>query len=205
MTNSKGIPTSTVFGFTLALEEVLRKEDPTHIAVVFDPPGPNFRHHMFPEYKANRDATPEDIITAVPYIKKLLEGFNIPSIEVPGYEADDVIGTIAKQAEKDGFTVYMMTPDKDFAQLVSEQVLMYKPGRGGGAPEVLGPAEVREKFLVERSEQVIDILALMGDAADNIPGARGIGEKTAKKLIGQFDTVKGVYDPAESCGCDPCR
>ncbi|MCK4990971.1 MAG: DNA polymerase I, partial [Bacteroidales bacterium] len=113
MTNSKGIPTSTVFGFTLALEEVLRKEDPTHIAVVFDPPGPTFRHHMFPEYKANRDATPEDIKTAVPYIKKLLEGFNIPAIEAPGYEADDVIGTIAKQAEKDGFTVYMMTPDKD--------------------------------------------------------------------------------------------
>ena len=194
MTNSKGVPTSTVFGFTLALEEVLRKEDPTHIAVVFDPPGPNFRHHMFPEYKANRDATPEDIKTAVPYIKNLLEGFNIPAIEVPGYEADDVIGTMAKEAEKEGFTVYMMTPDKDFAQLVSEQVMMYKPGRGGSAPEVLGPAEVRDKFLVERSEQVIDILALMGDAADNIPGARGIGEKTAKKLIGEFDTVEGVYD-----------
>jgi len=194
MTNSKGVPTSTVFGFTLALEEVLRKEDPTHIAVVFDPPGPNFRHQMFPEYKANRDATPEDIKTAVPYIKNLLEGFNIPVIEVPGYEADDVIGTMAKEAEKEGFTVYMMTPDKDFAQLVSEQVMMYKPGRGGGAPEVLGPAEVRDKFLVERSEQVIDILALMGDAADNIPGARGIGEKTAKKLIGEFDTVEGVYD-----------
>ncbi|HDN58689.1 MAG: DNA polymerase I [Bacteroidetes bacterium] len=194
MTNSKGIPTSTVFGFTLALEEVLRKENPTHIAVVFDPPGPNFRHHMFPEYKANRDATPEDIKTAVPYIKNLLGGFNIPVIEVPGYEADDTIGTMAKQAEKEGFTVYMMTPDKDFAQLVSERVMMYKPGRGGGAPEVLGPAEVREKFLVERSEQVIDILALMGDAADNIPGARGIGEKTAKKLIGEFKTVEGVYD-----------
>jgi len=162
--------------------------------VVFDPPGPTFRHHMFPEYKANRDATPEDIKTAVPYIKKLLEGFNIPVIEAPGFEADDVIGTMAKHAEKEGFTVYMMTPDKDFAQLVSEQVMMYKPGRGGGAPEVLGPAEVREKFLVERSEQVIDILALMGDAADNIPGARGIGEKTAKKLIGLFETVEGIYD-----------
>jgi len=194
MTNSKGVPTSTVFGFTLALEEVLRKENPSHIAVVFDPPGPTFRHHMFPEYKANRDATPEDIKTAVPYIKKLLEGFNIPVIEVPGYEADDVIGTIAKHAEKEDFTVYMMTPDKDFAQLVSERVMMFKPGRGGGAPEVLGPAEVREKFLVERSEQVIDILALMGDAADNIPGAKGIGEKTAKKLIGQFETVEGIYD-----------
>jgi len=193
MKNSKGIPTSTVFGFTLALEEVLRKETPTHIAVVFDPPGPTFRHNMFPEYKANRDATPEDIKTAVPYIKNLLGAFNIPVIEVPGYEADDVIGTMAKEAEKEGFTVYMMTPDKDFAQLVSEQVLMYKPGRGGAAPEVLGPAEVREKFLVERSEQVIDILALMGDAADNIPGARGIGEKTAKKLVGQYETVEGVY------------
>jgi len=194
MTNSKGVPTSTVFGFTLALEEVLRKENPSHIAVVFDPPGPTFRHNMFPEYKANRDATPEDIKTAVPYIKNLLGGFNIPVIEVPGYEADDVIGTMAKEAEKEGFTVYMMTPDKDFAQLVSEKVMMYKPGRGGGAPEVLGPAEVREKFLVERSEQVIDILALMGDAADNIPGARGIGEKTAKKLVGEFKTVEGVYE-----------
>ncbi len=193
MKNSKGMPTSTEFGFTLALEEVLRKEAPTHIAVVFDPPGPTFRHNMFPEYKANRDATPEDIKTAVPYIKNLLGAFNIPVIEVPGYEADDVIGTMAKEAEKEGFTVYMMTPDKDFAQLVSEQVLMYKPGRGGAAPEVLGPAEVREKFLVKRSEQVIDILALMGDAADNIPGARGIGEKTAKKLIGQYETVEGVY------------
>jgi DNA polymerase-1 len=194
MTNSKGIPTSTVFGFTLALEEILRKEDPTHVAVVFDPPGPTFRHDMFPEYKANRDATPEDIKTAVPYIKRLVEGFNIPVIEELGFEADDVIGTMAKLAEKEGYIVYMMTPDKDFAQLVSERIFMYKPGRGGGAAEVLGPAEVREKFLVERSEQVIDILALMGDAADNIPGAKGIGEKTAKKLIGEFGTVEGVYD-----------
>jgi DNA polymerase-1 len=194
MTNSKGVPTSTVFGFTLALEEVLRKEDPSHIAVVFDPPGPTFRHEMFPEYKANRDATPEDIKTAVPYIKKLLEGFNIPIIEEAGFEADDVIGTLAKKAEKEGFTTYMMTPDKDFAQLVSESIIMYKPGRGGSPPEVLGPDEVKEKFLVERSEQVIDLLALMGDSADNIPGARGIGEKTAKKLIGQFDTVEGIYE-----------
>jgi len=194
MTNTRGMPTSTVFGFTLALEEVLRKEDPTHIAVVFDPPGPTFRHKMFSEYKANRDATPEDIKTAVPYIKKVIEGFNIPVIESPGYEADDVIGTLAKRAEKENFTVYMMTPDKDFAQLVSERVMMYKPGRRGGPPEVLGPPEIREKFLVEHSEQVIDILALMGDAADNIPGAKGIGEKTAKKLIGEFKTVDGIYE-----------
>jgi DNA polymerase-1 len=193
MTNSKGIPTSTVFGFTLALEEVLRKEDPTHIAVVFDPPGPTFRHEMFPEYKANRDATPEDIKTAVPYIKRLLEGFNIPVIEEPGYEADDVIGTLSKEAENQGYSVFMMTPDKDFAQLVSERIKMYKPGRGGASAEVLGVPEIKEKFLVEHPEQVIDILALMGDSADNIPGAKGIGEKTAKKLIGQFETVEGVY------------
>ncbi len=194
MKNSSGLPTSTVFGFTLALDEILRKENPSHIAVVFDPPGPNFRHEMFPAYKANRDATPEDIKVAVPYIKRLIEGFNIPVIEVKGYEADDVIGTMAKRAEKDGYTVYMMTPDKDFAQLVSEHISMYKPGRGGGAPEVLGPNEVREKFLVEHPEQVIDILALWGDSADNIPGAPGIGEKTAKKLIGQFKSVEGVYE-----------
>ena len=179
MKNSSGLPTSTVFGFTLALEEILRKENPSHIAVVFDPPGPNFRHEMFPAYKANRDATPEDIKAAVPYIKRLIEGFNIPVIEEMGYEADDVIGTMAKRAEKEGYTVYMMTPDKDFAQLVSERIMMYKPGRGGSAPEVLGPDQVREKFLVEHPEQVIDILALWGDSADNIPGAPGIGEKTA--------------------------
>ena len=194
MTNSQGMPTSTVFGFTLALEDILRKENPSHIAVVFDPPGPTFRHEMFPEYKANREATPEDIKSAVPYIKRLIEGFNIPVIEVAGFEADDVIGTMAKRADKEGFTVYMMTPDKDFAQLVSERIFMYKPGRGGAAPEVLGPTEVREKFLVEHAEQVIDILALWGDTSDNIPGAPGIGEKTAKKLIGQFRSVEGVYE-----------
>jgi len=194
MTNSSGMPTSTVFGFTLALEELLRKENPSHIAVVFDPPGPTFRHEMFPAYKAHRDATPEDIKSAVPYIKKLIEGFNIPIVEESGYEADDVIGTLSKEAEKEGFTVYMMTPDKDFAQLVSEHIFMYKPGRGGGSPEILGIEEVKEKFLVEHPVQVIDILALWGDAADNIPGAPGIGEKTAKKLIGQFRSVEGVYE-----------
>lgn len=197
MTNSKGIPTSTVFGFTLALEEVLRKENPSHVAVVFDPPGPTFRNDMYEAYKANREATPEDIKQAVPYIKKLIEGFQIPVIEEPGYEADDVIGTIAKQAEKDGYTVYMMTPDKDFAQLVSDHIFMYKPARGGGAPEILGPEEVKEKFLVEQPEQVVDILALWGDASDNIPGARGIGEKTAKKLIARYRSVEGVYENIE--------
>ena len=197
MTNSRGVPTSAIFGFSLALDEILRKENPTHIAVVFDPPGPNFRHNLFPDYKANRDATPEDIKQAVPYIKKLIEGYNIPIVEEPGFEADDVIGTLSKMAEKEGFTVYMMTPDKDFAQLVSENIFMYKPGRGGNPPEILGTGEVKEKFLVEHPLQVIDILALMGDASDNIPGATGIGEKTAKKLVGQFNSVEGVYENIE--------
>ncbi|MFH0759277.1 MAG: DNA polymerase I [Bacteroidota bacterium] len=193
MTNSAGTPTSTVFGFTLALDELLRKENPSHIAVVFDPPGPTFRHDLFPAYKAHREATPEDIRHAIPYIKKLIRGFNITTVEKPGFEADDVIGTLAKNAEKEGFTVYMMTPDKDFAQLVSEKIFMYKPGKGGSPPEILGIEEIKEKFLVEHPLQVIDVLALWGDSADNIPGAPGIGEKTAKKLISQFGSVEGVY------------
>ncbi len=197
MINSKGMPTSTVFGFTLALEEILRKEDPTHIAVVFDPPGPTFRNDMFSEYKANRESTPEDIKKAVPYIKKLIEGFNIDVVEEAGYEADDTIGTLAKRAEKEGFKVYMMTPDKDFAQLVSDNIFMYKPGRSGNPVEILGPEEVKEKFLIDNPLQVIDILALWGDSADNIPGATGIGEKTAKKLISEFKSVEGVYTNIE--------
>ena len=194
MTNSKGLHTSTVFGFTLTLDELLRKEDPSHIAVVFDPPGPTFRNELYSAYKANREATPEDIKKSVPYIKELLEGFNIQIVEEPGFEADDVIGTMAKKAEKDGFKVYMMTPAQDFAQLVSDNIFMYKPGRGGNAPEILGPEEIRNKFLVEHPLQVIDILAMWGDSSDNIPGAKGIGEKTAKKLIGQFQSVEGVYE-----------
>ncbi|MCP4310060.1 MAG: DNA polymerase I [Bacteroidetes bacterium] len=194
MTNSRGIPTSTVFGFTLALDELIRKENPSHIAVVFDPPGPTFRHEMYTEYKANRDATPEDIRSAVPYIKRLLKGYNIPIVEKAGFEADDVIGTLSKRAEKDGFTVFMMTPDKDYAQLVSENIFMYKPGRGGAPAEVLGVEEVKEKFVVERPEQVIDILALMGDSSDNIPGAAGIGPKNAQILIGKFSSVEGIYE-----------
>ncbi len=193
MTNSRGIPTSTVFGFTLALDDLLRKENPSHIAVVFDPPGPTFRHEMYAEYKANRDATPEDLISAVPYIKRLLKGYNIPIVEEAGFEADDVIGTLSKIAEKEGFTVFMMTPDKDYAQLVSENIFMYKPGRGGEPADVLGVEEVKEKFHVEHPEQVIDILALMGDAADNIPGAPGIGPKNAQILVGKFSSVEGVY------------
>ncbi|HDS05992.1 MAG TPA: DNA polymerase I [Bacteroides sp.] len=194
MTNSKGMHTSTVFGFALALDEVLRKENPSHIAVVFDPPGPTFRKEMFADYKANREATPEDIKFSIPYVKKLIEGFGIPILEEPGYEADDVIGTIAKKAEREGYTVYMMTPDKDFAQLVSDRIFMYKPARSGASHEILGTGEIREKFLVEHPSQVIDILALWGDTSDNIPGVPGIGEKTAKKLISQYGTVEKVYE-----------
>ena len=192
------MPTSTIFGFTLALEEILtkgRSKPYREWSLIRRDLISGTR--CFHNIKPISEATPEDIKTAVPYIKRLIEGFNIPVIEVTGYEADDVIGTMAKKADNEGFTVYMMTPDKDFAQLVSEKVLMYKPGRGGTAAEVLGPEQVKEKFLVEHPEQVIDILALWGDSSDNIPGAPGIGEKTAKKLIGQYGSVEGVYENIE--------
>ncbi len=194
MINSKGVNTSAIYGFTSTLEEILRVENPSHIAVVFDPPGPNFRHKKFPEYKANRDATPEEIKLSVPWIKKIIEAFNIPVIEVQGYEADDVVGTLAKLAEKQGFQVYMMTPDKDYAQLVSENIFMYKPRKSGNAPEVLGVEEIRNNFGVEHPSQVIDILALWGDSSDNIPGAPGIGEKTAKKLIAEYESLEKLLE-----------
>lgn len=194
MRNDKGMNTSTIFGFTLALDEILRKENPTHIAAAFDSKGPTFRHKVFPEYKANRDATPEDIHKAVPWIKKLLAAYQIPILEKVGYEADDIVGTMAKKAEKEGFEVFMMTPDKDFAQLVTGNISMYKPGRSGKPPEILGVEEVKEKFQVHDPIQVIDILALWGDSSDNIPGAPGVGEKTAIKLINNYGSVEGVYE-----------
>lgn len=197
MRNSKGMNTSTVFGFTLTLHELLRKEDPTHIIAAFDASAPTFRHEMYKPYKANRDATPEDVRESVPWIKKLLMAYKIPVIEKAGYEADDIIGTIAKNAEKQGFEVYMVTPDKDFAQLVSDKIFMYKPGRSGNPAEILGIPEILEKFQIKDTKQVIDILALWGDSSDNIPGAPGIGEKTAKKLISEFGTVEGIYSNIE--------
>jgi len=192
--NSKGLNTSAVFGFMLTLEEILQKQDPSHIAVVFDYPGPTFRHEMYKEYKAGRDATPEDIKLAVPFIKGILGAYGIPVYESEGYEADDIIGTIAKQAATEGFITYMMTSDKDFMQLVTDTVKMYKPATRGGPPEVLGPKEVCEKFGIDDPGQVIDILALMGDSADNIPGAPGIGPKTAKKLISEFGSVEKLIE-----------
>ncbi len=192
--NSKRLNTSAIFGFTNSLLEVLQKEDPTHLAVAFDPAGPTFRHEMYEPYKAQREATPEDIKLAVPYIKRLLDALNIPVLEVMGYEADDVIGTVSLQAEKAGFEVFMMTPDKDYAQLVSEHIKMFKPRSKGGGMDIMGIPEVQEKFAIESPDQVIDILALMGDASDNIPGCPGIGEKGAKDIIQKYKSVKGIYE-----------
>lgn len=197
MINSKGLNTSAIYGFTAALEEILRTESPTHIAVVFDPPGPTFRHDKYKEYKANREATPEEIKASVPWIKKILEAFNIPVIEVEGFEADDVIGTLAAQAGSRDFNVYMMTPDKDYAQLVSPNVFMYKPRRSGNEAEIIGPEEVKELFMVDEPGQVVDVLALWGDSSDNIPGAPGIGEKTSKKLISEYKTIENLFEHKE--------
>ena len=190
--NSSGMNTSAIFGFMLTLDEILQNQNPSHIAVVFDPPGPTFRHEMYREYKANRDATPEDIKKAVPWIKDLLEAYGIPVYEAEGYEADDLIGTLSRQAAEMGFTTYMMTPDKDFMQLVNDTVKMYKPATRGGAAVVMGPEEVCKEYSINEPEQIIDILALMGDSADNIPGAPGIGPKTAKKLISEFGSVENL-------------
>ena len=192
--NSKGLNTSAMFGFTNALLEVLNKENPSHIAVVFDPPEGNFRTEQYSEYKANRDETPEDIKLAVPWIMKILEGFDVPVVMVNGYEADDVIGAVAKKAEKEGFTTYMMTSDKDMGQLVSENIFMFKPGRQGKPAEVHGVAEICERWGLENPLQVIDILGMMGDSVDNIPGIPGIGEKTAIKLVGKYGSMEGLYE-----------
>ncbi len=192
--NSKGLNTSAAFGFTTAILDVIRKEKPTHFAVVFDTAEPTERHVDFTEYKANREAMPEDISNNLPFIFKILEALNIPAIGLPGYEADDVVGTLAKMGKKHGFVTYMMTPDKDYCQLVEEGIYMYRPARLGNAVEILGVKEVCEKFDIERTEQVIDILGLMGDAVDNIPGVPGVGEKTAQKLIKEFGSMEGLYE-----------
>ncbi|MDX1407914.1 MAG: DNA polymerase, partial [Saprospiraceae bacterium] len=191
---SKGFNTSAIFGFVNSLEEVMRTQQPTHIAVVFDAPGKTFRAEEFEFYKANRQETPEDIKAAEPWIRDIIKAYNIPVIEAEGYEADDVIATLAKEAAQEGYTVYMMTPDKDFAQVVDENIYIYKPGRQGKPAEVLGIPEVRDKFQVEQPVQVIDILGLMGDSVDNIPGIPGVGEKTAIKLINQFGSIEEMYN-----------
>lgn len=192
--NSRGLNTSAILGFTNSLLEVLQKEKPTHIGVAFDTMAPTRRKEGYEDYKANREALPEDIATSLPYIYKLLEGLGIPALYQDGYEADDVVGTIAKKAEKDGFQVYMMTSDKDFGQLVSPNIFLYKPSRMGNRPEVLGEKEIRDKYNIDRPEQLIDILGLWGDSSDNIPGIPGIGEKTARQLIAEYKSVEGLIE-----------
>jgi len=190
--NSKGMDTSAIMGFMNALMDVIKREKPDHLAVAFDKGGSDYRYEMYQEYKAHRDETPEAIKIAVPYIQELLKAMHIPIIEKAGFEADDLIGTLAKQAEKENFKVFMVTPDKDFAQLVSENIFMYKPARMGNDIEIWGIPEVLEKFEIERPEQVIDFLGMMGDAADNIPGLPGVGEKTAKKFLAEYGSMENL-------------
>ena len=190
---SQGLNTSAIFGFVNTLQDLLKRENPSHIAICFDPKGGTFRHEMYAEYKAGREETPEDIRKAVPYIKRIAQAYNIAVLEVPGYEADDVIGTLSLLAEKKGFTTYMVTGDKDFGQLVSQSVKIYRPNSGGGY-EIMGEKEVCDKFGIDRADQVIDMLALMGDKVDNIPGCPGVGEVTAAKLIRQFGSVENLIN-----------
>ncbi|MBR5610067.1 MAG: DNA polymerase I [Bacteroidales bacterium] len=192
MINSKGVDTSILYGFMKYLMELIRKENPTHIGVAFDPPGKTFRHESYDAYKSNRSATPELVKEALEPLKELVSSLGIPVLMIPGYEADDVIGTIAKMGERQGFTVYMVTPDKDLGQLISENIFQYKPGKSGAENELLGTAEICEKFQISHPSQVIDILALWGDASDNVPGVRGVGEVSAKKLIAKYGSVENI-------------
>ncbi|ARN78277.1 DNA polymerase I [Nonlabens spongiae] len=192
--NSKGMDTSAIMGFTNSLFDVIRREKPEYLAVAFDKEGSAERTELYEDYKANRDETPEAIRIAIPYIQKILKAMHIPIVEIAGVEADDLIGTLSKQAEKEGFTVYMVTPDKDYAQLVSENIFMYRPARMGNGIEIWGIPEVQKRFEVERPEQVIDYLGMMGDASDNIPGLPGVGDKTAKKFLKQFGSMEGLLD-----------
>lgn len=192
--NSSGLNTSAMFGFTLTLLDLLQKEKPSHIAVVFDTAAPTERHEMFDQYKAHREEMPEDLAKSIPYIFEIIRAFRIPVITLDGFEADDIIGTLALKAEKEGYVTYMMTPDKDYAQLVSPNIFMYKPSRMGNGIEILGVEEIKQKWEVSDPLQVIDILGLWGDSSDNIPGIPGVGEKTAKQLIGQYGSIEGIYE-----------
>ena len=192
--NSKGLNTSAILGFVNTLEDVLKKENPTHIGIAFDPSGPTFRHEAFEAYKAQREATPEGIKLAVPIIKRIISAYNIPILEIAGYEADDVIGTLATEAGKQGIKTYMMTPDKDYGQLVTDNVFMYRPKYGDKEFEVMGVEQVKSKFDIEDPKQVIDMLGLMGDSSDNIPGCPGVGEKTAQKLIAEYGSIENLLE-----------
>ena len=196
--NSKGMNTGAILGFANTLYEVIQKEKPTHIGVAFDTHAPTFRHESFEGYKAHRQAMPEDLAASIPWIKRLIQAFNIPVLEAEGFEADDIIGTLARKAEARGYEVYMMTSDKDFGQLVTDKVFVYRPSRFSSEAEVLGVKEVCEKFGIQHPEQVIDILGLMGDASDNIPGVPGVGEVTAKALIARYGSVENLFEKAET-------
>lgn len=195
--NSKGLNVSAITGFVRTLWDLIQKEAPSHIAVAFDPPGPTFRNEVYEEYKANREEQPDDIKVALPIIKEIVKAFHIPIVMVENYEADDVIGTLSKQAEKEGYTVYMVTPDKDYGQLVSDNIVMYKPSRQGNGIEKLGPREICKMWDIDKVEQVIDILGLAGDSVDNIPGIPGVGPKTAVKLLKQFGSIEGIIENAD--------
>lgn len=203
--NSKGLNTSAILGFTTTLYDLIRSQRPTHIGVAFDLQAPTFRHEKFEQYKANRDAMPEDIQLALPYIREIIAGFGIPLLTCEGYEADDVIGTLAKEAEKRNYKVLMVTPDKDFGQLVSDNISMYRFGRMGKADEILGVSEILEKFSITRCEQVIDILGLWGDASDNIPGVPGIGEKKAKQLVAEFGSIENMIENSDKIANEKLR
>ena len=190
--NSKGMDTSAIMGFTNSLLDLINRERPDHLAVCFDMGGSKSRTELFSDYKANREETPEPITVAIPYIEKLLNAMHIPTVVKEGFEADDIIGTLAKQAEKEGYQVFMVTPDKDFAQLVSKNIFMYRPSRMGNGIEIWGIPEVQKKFEIEHPEQVIDYLGMMGDAVDNIPGLPGVGDKTAKKLLKTYGNIETV-------------
>ncbi|MFM1829132.1 MAG: hypothetical protein RL624_1373 [Bacteroidota bacterium] len=194
---STGKNTNAQFGFTTTLLDLIQKEKPTHLAVVFDTHAPTERHVDFTAYKANRQETPEDILSAIPDIKRIVKGFNLPCLELDGFEADDIIGSLAKETAALGYTVYMVTPDKDYGQVVGDSIFIYKPGYQGGKAEILGANEVCEKWGIQRTDQVIDILGLMGDAVDNIPGIPGVGEKTAAKLLAEYDTLENVLENAD--------
>src|SRR6185503_3582259 len=189
---SKGVNTSALYGFTQTLLEIIRNQQPTHLAVAFDTDAPTQRHADFAEYKAQRQTMPEDLSAAMPHVRRMIEAFNVPILTCDGYEADDIIATLAKKAEKEGFITYMVTPDKDFGQVVSEKILMYKPSRMGDAAETLGLPKILQKWGIQHAEQIIDIMGLWGDTSDNIPGVTSIGEKTASKLIGQYGSIENL-------------
>ena len=194
MINAKGVDTSILFGFTKYLLELIRREQPTHIAVGFDPPGGTFRNQLYPEYKANRGETPQLVIDALEPLTQIVKSLNIPVLMIPGYEADDVLGSMAKRSAREGFDVYMVTPDKDYGQLLDPHIFQVKPGKKGGDDELFDIPRLQEKYGISRPDQIIDMLAICGDASDNVPGVKGVGEVGASKLLQKYDTLEGIYE-----------